>query len=517
MDLKKVNYLYFDMFSKRTSFFFNNQEKMGSYFGLFLTVLYIFFLLLLFIYSLILTVKRKEIRVYDSSMYSQKMPTITINSNNLYFAFGVEHPLTNLRFIDETIYYPQILFIDRIKENGEFKTITKKVLDFERCKEENFGEDYQHFFLKGELNSSYCLKDFNYNLTLAGGYKYEQMTYIRIKLLQCTNTSENNNHCKPKEEIERYLTNGYFSILVKDFGLNPSNYSYPILPTLQDLYTTIDKRLYRNFVINFGVTEIHTDRGLIKQQIDIQKYLQFRKTIDSFSFANEDALANGKEFCIVQLKLDDTIFIQKRSYTKINEIFSRIGGYMQLLYAAFSLISVFINKITNEVKIINSIFKFNIKKNRMILRFNNLKELESPNVLIMPSRKSIFKIRDIDFVNKNKINLIKDANNITSSNLNNSDNKNMKNTQSFIMNTNNENIVENINTNFNSGIIKSNNKLNLYRNKKEESIKQINDELSMKNNLKAPNDIMRDYNDKINLNFFQYFFCKKSNKKKKTN
>ena len=343
------------------------------------------------------------------------------------------------------------------------------------------------------------------------------MTYIRIKLFQCTNTSENNNHCKPKEEIERYLTNGYFSILVKDFGLNPSNYSYPILPTLQDLYTTIDKRLYRNFVINFGVTEIHTDRGLINQQIDIQKYLQFRQTIDSFSFANEDALANGKEFCIVQLKLDDTIFIQKRSYTKINEIFSRIGGYMQLLYAAFSLISVFINKITNEVKIINSIFKFNIKKNRMILRFNNLKELESPNVLIMPSRKSIFKIRDIDFVNKNKINLIKDANNITSSNLNNSDNKNMKNTQSFIMNTNNENIVENINTNFNSGIIKSNNKLNLYRNKKEESIKQINDELSMKNNLKAPNDIMRDYNDKINLNFFQYFFCKKSNKKKKTN
>ena len=133
----------------------------------------------------------------------------------------------------------------------------------------------------------------------------------------------------------------------------------------------------------------------------------------------------------------------------------------------------------------------------------------------MPSRKSIFKIRDIDFVNKNKINLIKDANNITSSNLNNSDNKNMKNTQSFIMNTNNENIVENINTNFNSGIIKSNNKLNLYRNKKEESIKQINDELSMKNNLKTPNDIMRDYNDKINLNFFQYFFCKKSNKKRK--
>ena len=49
------------------------------------------------------------------------------------------------------------------------------MLDVERCKEENFGKNYQHFFIKGELNSSYCLKDFNYNLTLAGGYKYEQI------------------------------------------------------------------------------------------------------------------------------------------------------------------------------------------------------------------------------------------------------------------------------------------------------------------------------------------------------
>lgn len=362
MDLKKINYLYFDMYSKRASFFYNNQEKIGSYFGLFLTILYILFLLLLFFYNLILTVKRKEIKVYDSSIYAQKMPSITINSDNLYFAFGVEHPKTNLRFIDETIYYPQILFIDRVKQNGEFKTITKKVLDVERCKEENFGKNYQHLFIKGELNSSYCLKDFNYNLTLAGGYKYEQMSYIRIKLFQCTNASENNNHCKSQEEIAQYLTNGYFSILVKNFGLNPSNYSFPVLPTLQDLYTTIDKRLYRNFVINFGITEIHTDNGLINQNINIQKYLQYRQTIDSFSFANEDGIKNGKEFCIAQLRLDDNIFIQKRAYTKISEICSRIGGYMQLLYAAFSLISIFINKITNEVKIINSIFKFNIKK-----------------------------------------------------------------------------------------------------------------------------------------------------------
>ena len=64
----------------------------------------------------------------------------------------------------------------------------------------------------------------------------------------------------------------------------------------------------------------------------------------------------------------------------------------------------------------------------MILRFNNLKELESSNVLIMPLRKSITKIKGFEFVNKSKLNLIKEVNNET--NICNSDNKNMKNTHS---------------------------------------------------------------------------------------
>ena len=37
----------------------------------------------------------------------------------------------------------------------------------------------------------------------------------------------------------------------------------------------------------------------------------------------------------------------------------------------------------------------------------------------------------------------------------------------------------------------------------------------MKNKSKKSIDIMRDYNDKIDLNFFQYCCCKKNNKKRK--
>ena len=68
------------------------------------------------------------------------------------------------------------------------------------------------------------------------------MSNIRIMIYPCRNSTKNNNICKPQELIDSYLNKGYFSILMKDIGLNPSNYSEPIVPTLQNLYTTLNQK-----------------------------------------------------------------------------------------------------------------------------------------------------------------------------------------------------------------------------------------------------------------------------------
>ena len=81
--------------------------------------------------------------------------------------------MTGSRFIDESIYYPKIYLVEKIKENGEFKTLEKEEIGYEICNEKKFGDNYKHFFIEGELNNSYCFKD--YNATLRGGYKYVKM------------------------------------------------------------------------------------------------------------------------------------------------------------------------------------------------------------------------------------------------------------------------------------------------------------------------------------------------------
>jgi hypothetical protein len=454
-------------------------------------------------------------------MYGNEMPSIEINSDQLYFAFGLEEPSTSNRFIDDRIYFPKIVFVDKIKINDELVTANQVTLDYEKCNVEKFGENYQHLFLPHELDNSYCLKDTNLNLTLAGGYKYERFSYIRIRIYPCVNTTENNYSCRPQEVIDNYLSSGYFSIIMKDIGLNPLNYSSPILPTLQDLYTTIDKRIYKNYILNFRVTEISTDTGLISSDVKKNKYLQYFKELQTFTFREEEEYYSGKSVILVQIKLDDTILIQRRIYTKISEIFSRIGGYMQLINTVFILLSSIINKIHSSLKIINSIFKFNIKENKMILRFHPINELNtiiksrSSNYLIFSSKNSIDNIRQLDCFNKSKNDLMSKENDFShaSSLFNVSENKKMSINEHHRINKNSNhiNIIPFENE-------KNNTKYSLTNNikKKLESMISNNNDSFKRNDISLKNREIyniNDFTDRIDLNVFYYILCNRSKRK----
>ena len=419
----RFNLINYDIYSKRIGFFFNNSEKIGSYFGLVLSVLYVSISFIIFLFLLIKTIQRKEIKVYDSTMLSQETPIISINENFLYFAFGLEMPNKSKRFIDETIYYVKIHFFESMKVDGQFKTIYKKEMDFDTCKEEKFG-NYKNFDLKEELNNSYCLKD--YNLTLAGGYKYDRMNYLRIKIYPCKNKTENNNHCKSPEIIDNYFKGGYFSILTKDIGLNPSNYSFPVLNTLQDLYTTIDKKILRQYIIYYGITDVQTDTGLLFENLETKRYLEYRKEIQNFYFREEEEFYNGKESCSIYIRLDDIIKVQKRSYMKLKEVFSSTGGYMQLISTIFILLSLLFNKFFRDLKIMNALFNFNLKEQKMMIKFNSIKDFNIINFHKKYDKYIYFPNNILYLKRKNKQNYM-NTNNISKTSLIGIDNNNDNN------------------------------------------------------------------------------------------
>ena len=370
----KLNFLDFDIYSRRISFFYDGKEKIGSNFGFILTLFYVIFSIICFFIYFINTIKRGDVTASDSTIYPTEIPFIEINKNLFYFAFGLENPTSLVRFIDEEIYYPEVEYFEGIKEDGGFIPKIRKVLNVEKCDIKNFGENYYNLLNKDELNNLYCLEDFN--LTLIGGFKFDKMSFIRINIYPCVNNSKNNNHCKPQSEIDKYLSSGYFSALIKDIGLNPFNYTFPTVPLIQDLYTTIDKSIQKEFIIYLGIQEIDTDIGLFSDNIKKETHLKYIKDFNNFYFMNEEEYHSGEAIISAQIRLEDNIYFQKRTYTKMSHVFSTTGGYMQLIYTVFALITLLTKKISLEKKLINSLFNFNIKKKKIILSIEYEKKLD---------------------------------------------------------------------------------------------------------------------------------------------
>jgi hypothetical protein len=469
--------------------------------------------------------QRKEVSAANSTIYPTESPTIDINNDLLYLAFALEHPTKLNRYIDEKIYRPEVVFIERIKKNGQFVNKSETILEIEQCDTKKFGKKYQDLFHKDELNDSYCIK--NINLTLRGGFKYDELSYIRIDIYPCVNSTKNNNHCKSKDEIDKHLTSAYFSLLVKDVGFNPFNYSIPTIPILQDLYTTIDKSIFKEYIVYIGIAEIDTDIGLFSNRIKKDNYIKFIRDFHSFFFVDQEYYNSGKKIVTAHIRLEDSIFYLKRKYTKMSEVFSSIGGYMQIITTIFTLIALFVKKFNIEEKLLNSLFNFNIKKKKILLCIEYEKKLdytfslkkENPNHFIpYKARKSII---DTKFSRKNNVKKqfnvppIVNKKGLFANNNNNNNNVSQDNLIEM---------VKKISQEQNSAILKkTKKKMFLKEDHFSLNDKQVNRIINI-NNRQMSNSIMKFNSDRkkydegkrsmISFNLFDYYCFRKITKKK---
>ena len=374
MSFGLANLLDLDIYSRRISFFYRGREKITSGFGFFLTLLYVLISIAIFLYYFIRTISRQDVTASDSSIFTDSIPSIDINSEIFNLAFGLEHPTKIARFINETIYYPEAYYIENIKRNGNFVNNLKQRIKTEKCGNLEEGNKFRSLLGKDELNNSYCLVDYD-NIALKGGFKYTEIGYIKINIYPCINTTQNNNHCQSKEIIEKFFNNSYFSLLVGDTAINPNNFSEPGIPILLNTYTTINKLTKKDYVVKFAITEIDTDTGFFTQKIKKNKYLKYIKEFIEFSLVDSNYYLSGKEILSLSIRLEDNINFQKRTYKKMAEVFATTGGYMQLIYSIFAIVSLLTKKMNIEKKLLNSLFYFNIKQKKVILSIEYKKKL----------------------------------------------------------------------------------------------------------------------------------------------
>ena len=360
-----------DIYTNKIGLFYNNKENLSSYFGLILTCLYSLLLVGLFAYYTNEVISKQNPKVSNSDKYPEGTPSINLNNDIFYFAFGAENPNTTSVYIDETVYYSEVIYHEMIKKNNKWKNKVKKNLELERCNISKFSKGHQRLFKNNNLSSYYCVKDFN-GMKLTGSYAYGEVAYFKILFYRCKNTTENNNHCKSKEIIDSYLSGGYASFLMENIGLTPTNYENPTTSIINDIYTMIGNNFYKEKIIYYKIEEIESNVGIFNNDIETKRYLKFDREYETFNVKKIEELDNDTDnlICSTFIRLSDTIEVQNRVYGKISEVLATTGGYMQMINLIFSMIAYIYNKYNMKSTLIENLFCYNLQRSKLILKYD---------------------------------------------------------------------------------------------------------------------------------------------------
>jgi hypothetical protein len=355
-------------------------------------------------------IRKKEIIIYDTYAYTGQPPSIKLSNENFYGGFALEDPLTYDVLVDERIYYPKAYYKRAVRVGSEW-TWFEKEMEIEICNIEKFGKAYKDIFKGKPLNNLYCFKEMNESFI--GHFSYDNYSFFYVSFFPCKNSTDNNNHCRSKQEIDYYLNGTFLTFHMQDVEMNPQQYDSPVIPRDKDVYTTVGKKLFKEIHAFFQIVKIETDLDMFG--IENFKYMKRNEFLkyDSLSVMSnimeKDIYDTEKEvsFCDVTLKLSDKLLIQKRTFTKFTEILGNIGGFMQIVFSFLKIICYFSTRILYEISLVNNLFEFNVDKK--VIYFNNKDRKFKKNITLNPKLyiplRSYFKIsKNNNLRNEEKMN-----------------------------------------------------------------------------------------------------------------
>ena len=357
----------YDLFSKDISLYFKGSGYYSTLFGKIATIAYIilYFILLIY-YSLLGILKKKGVFTSEETI-TKELPKITLSKNNFYFAFSLEDFDTYDNFRDDEIYYTEAYY-KHGKRVGSNWIWEQKKLEVGPCEVEYFGEKYQDLLKLKPYKSYTCIKNLTENLF--GHFVYDDYSFIFIQFFPCVN--DTTHHCKSQEIIDKYLNGTFIDFQMQSVLLNIQNYKAPVNENFEDVYSTVGKGFKRELHIFFKIVN-YEDYGFFGERLGEKKYLQFDYE-QPMSIINS-GLQKNKSICDVTIKLSDKTLIIKREYNTLIDIFSKLGGIMELILKIITFIFVLPVTTLFDISVINELFQFDEKNKKTLC-----KGMKNPNI-----------------------------------------------------------------------------------------------------------------------------------------
>ena len=395
---------HIDMFGKEAKLYYKKEEQFNTNLGIFFSIIYHIAYISFLIYKLNRVVNHQDVTAYDTFKYISYKPSVKLNNNIFYGGFALQNPETYDSLIDERIYYPRAYYKEAVRNqtnNNSWEWEVREI-ELETCNITKFGKDFQNIFKKNTLNNLYCFKDINESFI--GHFSFDNYSFFFLEFYVCKNTTENNNKCKTREEIDFYLNSTYLSMEFEDVELSPDNYKRPVSPRNQDIYFKVGKKTFQEVHVFFQILNIETDKEdiglevneLENKELDSKDYLKFQETKVMTTIIDEDIYENNKSFCNVTFKLHEQVRIQRRTYPKFFSILGDVSGLMEFLKVILNIFLGSIIALKYEIEIANNLFHFktniNNNKNVSVLRC----------ITFQLNKLTKYKIKEIIYSDKKK-------------------------------------------------------------------------------------------------------------------
>ena len=196
----------FDFLSPEPSLYIKSKQRYVTPTGIVFSVLFFFSFFTIFFIFLADFIKGTGMTlIYSKEEISQDL-SFKLNKKLLAFDFvSIDKGEVDSRIAS--------IFPVLWSYNGNIGTITE--IPIEVCSyEKHFPErQYGQHFNTINISDFLCLSNDNIDLSLVFNKSNWSGSYIILYTRTCTNTTENNNHCYPQEEIDKAMSNTtyYFS------------------------------------------------------------------------------------------------------------------------------------------------------------------------------------------------------------------------------------------------------------------------------------------------------------------
>ena len=511
---KKINMEFlnriinYDLYCKYVSLRIGNSEFTSTIYSKFITKVVFSLIAIYFVVNMISIFERKSLITSNTTRNTYPRPTIPISNNNFKFAFALSDVNGNIIMQSELerYYVPHFYLFSTVNQGGIEIQASRTYYNIRNCTPNDFLMFDENYIKLNNLTMYSCPDEFDFVINGNNDEKY--LNAIIFRLDYCD--SKTYNTCKTIKEIENTLQGGNVYIYVLDNDVDVHNYSNPFQPYLKTLIImNID--IYKQSEIDkyFKKIEIETDQSYFISDYNLQQNYQITEETQSYStsvYLTASSIPMPM-FNVIQITVYGKVDTIIRSYDKIWDGISLVGGIMKIIMGIGFLLTKKFNETEESINLIKSQNLINVPSDEETKKKSDKNKFLKPKSSLFNFEISLLSLNRPN--NDSMLNPINQNKSFISSRLDKNDIKISRKGAYENTESNNIDSERQINIPHNIDSI-----MNFKKRKRKESLDKIviNEEETNNNNNKIQNDqiiINNQKTDEENLKFFEENFNKK--------